>query len=171
VTDETKLEEKKQRLLFALEKGLTQVHLDARRPGVILPDRFKLEHHLVLNVSYRFDPPDLTVSDWGLRQTLSFGGSRFQVGLPWSAIYAVASLVSREFWMYPDDMPTELADAVTEKVTEADLKPAVARAESPEPRPRAVLREVVLEKADGGNEPTEADPPSPPRRGHLRVVK
>jgi stringent starvation protein B len=195
VSDQTKLEEKKQRLLSALDQGLTQVHLDARRPGVIIPDKFKVEHHLVLNVSYRFDPPDLTVSDWGVRQTLSFGGSRFQVGLPWSAIYAVASLVTREFWMYPDDMPVELADSVTDKVGEADLKPATGPAlaplrattlapppdDAPPPRPRTVLREVVLEKSETDAAPSaepgsaaggEADkPPTPPRRGHLRVVK
>lgn len=175
---DTKLEEKKQRLLSALEQGLTQVHLDARRPGVIVPERFKSEHHLVLNVSYRFDPPDLSVSEWGVRQTLSFNGSRFQVGLPWSAIYALASLVTREFWMYPDDMPIELAESVGEKVSESDLKPSPAllpAREAPPPeaepaRPRAVLREVVIERGDG-TEPAEPEAPSPPRRGHLRVVK
>jgi stringent starvation protein B len=124
----------------------------------------------VLNVSYRFDPPDLAVSDWGVRQTLAFGGSKFQVGLPWSAIYAVASLVTREFWMYPDDMPLEIADAATDRVTEDDLKPAPPPGELP--RPRAVLREVVLEEhSDQDEGSTGESGPTPPRRGHLRVVK
>jgi stringent starvation protein B len=162
VTDR-KLKEKKDRVLEALEQGMTQIHLDARRPGVLVPEKFRSEHHLVLNVSYRFDPPDLSVSEWGVRQTLSFGGSRFTVGVPWSALYAVASLATREFWMFPDDMPEELADAATEK---AKLPPL----DSEKPGPRAVLREVVLEKkADGDEGPPE--PPTAPRRGHLRVVK
>ena len=163
VTDR-KVKEKKDRVLEALEQGMTQIHLDARRPGVLVPEKFRTEHHLVLNVSYRFDPPDLSVSEWGVRQTLSFGGSRFTVGVPWSALYAVASLTTREFWMFPDDMPEELADAATEK---AKLPPAEFE---PEKVTRAVLREVVLEKpADGDERPPE--PPTAPRRGHLRVVK
>lgn len=154
------MKEKKDRVLQALEEGMTQIHLDARRPGVLVPEKFRGDHHLVLNVSYRFDPPDLSVSEWGVRQTLSFGGSRFTVGLPWSAIYAVASLTTREFWMFPDDMPEELSDSATEK---AQLPPAT----EPE-KPRAVLREVVLEKRGDEEPPAE---PTEPRRGHLRIVK
>jgi stringent starvation protein B len=169
VSDDTRSGEKKQRLLTALDQGLTQIHLDARRAGVLVPERYRSDHHLVLNLSYKFDPPDLAVSDWGVRQTLSFGGQRFTVAAPWSAVYAVASLVSREFWMFPDDMPDELADAATERVTKGDLRPADAPTAppAPAPSPRAVLREVVVEPREG-EEPKE---PSPPRRGHLRVVK
>lgn len=160
-----RLDEKKDRLLAALDKGMTQVHLDARRPGVLVPEQFRANHHLVLNLSYRFDPPDLSVSDWGVRETLSFSGSRFTVGIPWSALYAIASPVTREFWMYPDDMPAELAEAATERVnTEEPLVPPEAAS------PRAILREVVLDKKAGG-EPEEPSEPTPPRRGHLRVVK
>lgn len=154
---------KKDQVLECLEKGMTQIHLDARRPGVLVPERFRTEHHLVLNISYRFDPPDLAVSEWGVRQTLSFGGSRFTVAVPWSALYAVASLTTREFFMFPDDMPAELADSATEK---AQLPPAV---EEDEKKRRAVLREVVIERPEGEEPPKE--PESPPRRGHLRVVK
>lgn len=156
---------KKDQVLECLEKGMTQLHLDARRPGVLVPEKFKGQHHLVLNISYRFDPPDLAVSDWGIRQTLSFGGSRFTIAVPWSALYAVASLVTRESWMFPHDMPEEFAAAATEK---AQLPP------DPEPaeRPRAVLREVVLDKSDddsqSGEPPAE---PTAPKRGHLRIVK
>ncbi len=156
--------EKKQRLLQALEQGMTQLHLDARRPGVLVPEQFRGDHQLVLNVSYRFDPPDLSVSEWGVRQSLSFGGSRFTVGVPWSALYAIASLVSREYWMYPDDMPEELAAAATEK---ASLPPPTGE----EPRgPRSILREVVLATPEVGEDEPPKDP-SPPRKGHLRVVK
>ncbi len=156
--------EKKARLLASLEQGLTQVHLDARRPGVIVPEQFKGDFHLRLNHSYRFDPPDLAVSDWGVRQTLSFGGQRFTVGVPWSAVYAVASLVSEELWMFPSDMPAELVQAATEKVKSplpVDEEPAATS-------PRAILREVVLSGEGAEAAPSE---PTPPKRGHLRVVK
>lgn len=159
-----KLKEKKDRVLEALEQGMTQIHLDARRPGVLVPEKFRGDHHLVLNISYRFDPPDLSVSEWGVRQTLSFGGSRFTVAVPWSALYAVASLSTREFWMFPDDLPQELAEAATEK---AKLPPTL---EPEVEKQRAVLREVVLDKRPDDDE-GPPEPPSAPRRGHLRVVK
>ena len=124
---------------------MTQIHLDARRPGVLVPEKFRAEHHLVLNISYRFDPPDLSVSEWGVRQTLSFGGSRFTIAVPWSALYAVASLATREFWMFPDDLPQELAEAATEK---AKLPPSFEG--EGEKTTRAVLREVVLDKRAHG---------------------
>lgn len=167
MSENTRAGEKKQRLLAALEQGLTQIHLDARRPGVLVPERYRADHHLVLNLSYRFEPPDLAVSDWGVRQTLSFGGQRFTIAAPWSSVYAVASLVTREFWMFPDDMPDELTEAAVERVGEADLDVSQG-APAPAPSPRAVLREVVLERPEGEEPPKE---PSPPRRGHLRVVK
>jgi stringent starvation protein B len=163
-----RVDEKKQRLLTALEQGMAQLHLDARRPGVLVPEQFKGSHHLVLNVSYRFDPPDLTISDWGVRETLSFSGSRFTVGVPWSALYAIASHASRDFWMYPDDMPVELAEAASERVnTEALTNPAPDEEKSP----RAILREVVLSPPAPGEPPAEPEPTSPPRKGHLRIVK
>lgn len=155
---------KKEQVLECLEKGMTQLHLDARRPGVLVPEKFRGQHHLVLNISYRFDPPDLAVSDWGIRQTLSFGGSRFTIAVPWSALYAVASLVTRDQWMFPHDMPEEFAAAATEKAQLPEPEPAE--------RPRAVLREVVLDKSDddsqSGEPPAE---PTAPKRGHLRIVK
>ncbi|HLM44079.1 MAG TPA: ClpXP protease specificity-enhancing factor SspB, partial [Myxococcaceae bacterium] len=133
--------EKKARLLDALEKGMVMIHLDARRPGVLVPTSLRTEAHLRLNLSYRFDPPDLTVGEWGVRCTLSFSGSRFTVAVPWSALFAITSHVTKEFWMYPDDMPPELIQQtmVTSKVPESVTEPAPAE------RPKVVLREVVLQ--------------------------
>lgn len=176
-------QEKKKRLLESLEKGMAQVHLDARRAFVAVPERLKDQPQLVLNISYRFDPPDLTVSDWGVRESLSFGGERFVCGIPWSAIFAVASVVTREFWMYPDDMPPEVMANAVEKYGGGEVRakwPKTKEEEAASPsaagvsKPRAVLREVVLEKTDqpaDENAEGPKDPPEPPKRGHLRVVK
>src|SRR5262249_49378015 len=105
-------------------------------------------------------PPDLTVSEWGVRQTLTFGGVSFLVAVPWSALYAISSHATKEFYMYPDDMPPELLATQTERL-QAE--------EPPEPGTvRAVLREVVLEQP----KPVEPEAPKdPPKRGHLRLVK
>jgi stringent starvation protein B len=172
---ERQVEEKKERLLAALDAGVSQIHIDARLPGVLVPDQFRAEHHLVLNLSYRFDPPDLTVNDWGVRETLSFGGRRFMVGVPWSAIYAVAALGTRDVWMFPDDMPKEVSQAAVDRV-ETDSMPKEGH-----PRPRAILREVSMAevqpsiKAESSVEaPVDQEPPKPPtepKRSHLRLVK
>src|SRR5690606_40735556 len=45
-----------------------------------------------------------------LRSSLSFSGSRFQVAVPWSALFAIASHVTHEFWMFPEDLPPELIE-------------------------------------------------------------
>jgi len=168
--------EKKARLLAALDKGMVMIHLDARRPGVLVPTTLHNEAHLRLNLSYRFDPPDLTVGEWGIRSTLSFSGSRFTVAVPWSALFAITSHVTKEFWMYPDDMPAELIQQtmVTAKVPQPE--PVAEQPASPVERPRAVLREVA--RQEPREEPAAAvesegpkDDPPPPRRGHLRLVK
>lgn len=171
--DDKKGLDKKERLLAALDQGMVMIHLDARRPGVLVPASIRGEAHLRLNLSYRFDPPDLTVGEWGVRCTLSFSGSRFTVAVPWSALFAIASHVTKEFWMYPDDMPPELLQ-----------QPASARPQQPLPvvpvaaeRPRTFLREVPSSSEPAEVPPPPATPdgpqddPPPPRRGHLRLVK
>lgn len=165
--------DKKERLLAALEQGMVMIHLDARRPGVLVPPHLRNESHLRLNLSYRFDPPDLSVSDWGVRSTLSFSGTRFTIAVPWSALFAIASHVTKElFWMYPDDMPPELLQQ-TMVTTKVPTDVAAPPAPVVEARPRAVLREVPGEKEGDSEGPPEGprDEPPTPRRGHLRLVK
>jgi stringent starvation protein B len=162
-------DEKKARLLASLEKGMTMIHLDARRPGVLVPDNLKQEAHLLLNLSYRFDPPDLAVGEWGVRCTLTFANKRFTIAVPWSALYAISSHLSKEFWMYPDDMPRELLEASPERIAQSG---EIAGPLTPDgtDEPRTLLREVVLDRK-GEDETAPKDPPEPPRRGHLRLVK
>jgi stringent starvation protein B len=157
---ESKTPDKKTRLLSALDRGMTMIHLDARRPGVVVPEHLRKEAHLLLNLSYKFSPPDLTVSEWGVRQTLTFGGTPFCVAVPWSALYAISSHATKEFYMYPDDMPPELLATQTQKLSLEEPPEAGSV--------RAVLREVVMEQPKH-DEP--AAPKEPPKRGHLRLVK
>jgi stringent starvation protein B len=161
--------EKKERLLAALDTGLVMIHLDARRAGVAVPPHLKGESHLRLNLSYRFDPPDLSVGEWGVRATLSFAGKRFAVAVPWSALFAITSQVTKEFWMYPGDMPPELM----QKAMDSE---AAERADSPERTDtpaRPHLQEVVpVEGAeDASIAPPVADAEKPRGRPHLRLVK
>lgn len=165
-------DEKKSRLLASLEQGMTMIHLDARRPGVLVPENLKQQPHLLLNLSYRFDPPDLAVGEWGIRCTLTFANKRFTIAVPWSALYAISSHLSKEFWMYPDDMPRELLEASPERIAQSgEIAGPLVGPDGKEDEPRALLREVVREpKLNPEDEPPK-DPPEPPRRGHLRLVK
>ena len=169
---EKRTDEKKTRLLGSLEQGLTMIHLDARRPGVLVPEHLKHEPHLLLNLSYRFQPPDLAVGEWGVRCTLTFAGKQFTIAVPWSALYAISSHHSKEFWMYPDDMPRELLEANPERMAQSgEIAGPLADLDG-KPEARSVLREVVMErKADDDDVEPPKDPPEPPRRGHLRLVK
>ncbi|HMK72683.1 MAG TPA: ClpXP protease specificity-enhancing factor SspB [Myxococcaceae bacterium] len=148
--------EKKDRLLSALDRGMVMIHLDARRPGVVVPPALRGEAHLRLNLSYRFEPSDLSVGEWGLRSTLSFSGTRFTVAVPWSAVFAITSHASREFWMFPEDMPPELTRSTSTPPPRAVPDRSAAR-----------LRGVPRDAAAGD----EGDGSPPRSRGHLRVVK
>jgi stringent starvation protein B len=151
--------EKKQHLLAALDRGMVMVHLDARRPGVVVPPEFRTESHLRLNLSYRFEPSDLSVGEWGLRSTLRFSGNRFTVAIPWCAVFGITSHASHDSWMFPDDMPPELTPtAAPVKASRLTLEPRTAP-----------LREVSLETA--GQEDAGRGEETPRGRGHLRVVK
>ncbi len=153
--------EKKDRLLAALERGLVMVHLDARRPGVLVPPELRCESHLRLHLSYKFVPPDLAVGEWGIRSTLSFSGRRFTVALPWSALFAITSKVTHEFWMFPEDMPAELT-----QIPPPTLRAAATAHRPLEARPVG-LREVNGERKSGEDEGGEA----PPGRAHLKLIK
>ena len=153
--------EKKDRLLAALERGLVMVHLDARRPGVLVPAELRCESHLRLHLSYKFVPPDLSVGDWGIRSTLSFSGKRFTVAVPWSALFAVTSKVTHEFWMFPEDMPSELT-----QVPPPTLRAAAVRHPPLDARPIS-LRQVEGERKTSKSEGEEA----PRGRSHLKLIK
>jgi stringent starvation protein B len=160
-------EEKKSRLIVALEKGMVMLHIDARRQGVSVPVNLKNEPHVRLNVSYRFDPPDLAVNDWGIRATLTFPDGRFQVAIPWSALFAMTSHVTKDFWFYPEDMPPELFEQTSDKapaqVTPVQSgRPALRVAELPKDAPEASAAAAAVEDMPAARQVT---------RGHLRLVK
>lgn len=194
-------EEKKRRLSDALERGVGQLHVDARRPGVLVPERFAHDFHLVLNFSHHFAVDDLALSDWGVRQSLSFGGVRTKVGIPWSAIYAVSALATKEFWLFPRDMPPEMLEGAVERQTEvtagaapsggdgasgaasvlrevlrpvptAPEAPAADDGATPLPPPPAIAPSAAHDaRAEGEGAPATGEGPRPQRRSHLRLVK
>jgi stringent starvation protein B len=165
--------DKKDQLLSALEQGMVMIHLDARRPGVSVPHQLRQEAHLRLNLSYRFDPPDLSVTEWGIRSTLSFSGSRFTIAVPWSSLFALTSYVTKEFWLYPEDMPPEL---VEQTMAQANAPAGSEEGKDPNaPISRATLQGLSGDKkGDSDSEPdpeTEDGGAKRKPRSHLRLVK
>ena len=161
-------EEKKKVLLRALDDGLTMILLDARRPGVLVPDSLKSEFNLRLNLSLRFQPQDLTVNEWGVRETLSFSGQPFACGIPWSAIWAVFNHRTNDLFSFPDDFPKELLGTLTEAGGAATESASAPEKKKAKPKLRKVVDNAPATEVADEKAPEVSPAPS---RSHLRVIK
>jgi stringent starvation protein B len=110
---------------IALLQGPTVfIHLDPRKPDVVVPGYFKKQPQLVLQVGLNMTIPipDLKVDDEGVTCTLSFNRHPFWCRLPWTAIYAlVGEAVDGEDMkgmLWPDDVPAEVAAQRESKPTQ-----------------------------------------------------
>src|SRR2546430_10232540 len=99
------------------------LHLDARRPGVIVPPQYAQDPQLRLNLSYRFQIHDLEIDDARVQATLSFGGRPFQCIVPWAAIFGITSQAAGDGQVWPGDLPGRVVES----------------ADGPEQRARAAL--------------------------------
>jgi len=136
-------------LLGFLERGVAMLHLDARRPGVIVPTQYAQDPHLRLNLSYRYQIPDLVIDDALVRATLSFGGRPFQCTVPWEAIFGVTSQATGDGQVWPEDLPVEVVEAAGEE----QRRPALAAVKTED------------------DEPPEESPSGPRGRPNLRLVR
>ena len=88
-----------------LTQGVTHIVLDARQPGVVVPENLRRED-LQLKISYRFNPPDLEVNERGISCTLSFNRVWHAVFVPWAALWAaVGNGISGTMWERPAEPP------------------------------------------------------------------
>ena len=142
---------KKQTLLGYLERGVAMLHLDARRPGVIVPPQYAQDPHLRLNLSYRFQIHDLEIDDARVQATLSFGGRPFQCIVPWAAIFGITSQATGDGQVWPEDLPVEVVESADEP--EQPRRPALA----------------AVESEDAPEEPSREEKPN--RRPNLRLVR
>jgi stringent starvation protein B len=101
---------KQDAFLALLREGWTSLHLDARRPGVIVPAHLRGEAHLVLQYGHDLpiSIPDLEVDDYGVRATLSFSRNPQLTVVPWSAVYVVACDDGRGV-LYQEDVPEDVS--------------------------------------------------------------
>ena len=156
---------KKEVALALLEATDVLVHLDPRKPEVIVPAWFKKQPQLTLEVGLNMPVPirDLVVDDDGISCTLSFNRTPFWCRLPWSAVFALVGRDERAM-VWPDDVPPEVAAAMGRP------QPALAPAAAPAPAP-AKRRAVRGRKRDGAAEQLTADEPaSVPGEGPSRTL-
>lgn len=125
---------KKDVTLALLEQSSIFVHLDPRQKGVRVPDWFKKQPQLVLQLGLNMAVPipDLDVGEEGIGCTLSFNRSPHYCWIPWSAVFALVGENHRGM-VWPDDVPKEVADqSAQQQRREAAPK---LRAVAPEPKP------------------------------------
>lgn len=171
---------KQQAFLALLREGWTSLHLDARRPGVVVPDSLRREPHLVLQYGHDLPIPipDLEIDDYGVRATLSFSRTAHRTVVPWSAVYVVACDDGRGI-LYSEDVPQDVAVIAARSASDApppELETEAAEAEiaaeemaaMPAPRP-SLLRSVPADAAPDYAAPLAAARRR--RRPQLRLVK
>ncbi|MBI5607508.1 MAG: hypothetical protein HY902_01355 [Deltaproteobacteria bacterium] len=158
-----------------LQQGITALHLDARRPDVMVPPHLADQAWLVLNYSWRYGVHDFRFDDEAVEASLSFGGRPYFCRVPWSAVFAVTDTSRNQGYIWNDEVPGEVA-------------PAAAAPTAPKPRTaRAIKAKAAAPAVPAAEVPAEAPPArpglraiaggsdgattTPPRAGHLRRVK
>lgn len=144
---------KRERLLKLLDMGMVMVHLDARSADVSVPPQFACDPHLRLNLSYRFRPCDIEVTEDHVQATLTFGGEPWLCHVPLAAVFGMTSHVSGESLLWLEDVPEEVLFAI--------MAADAAQARVPEVEPFGPEAEPEMSHAVGQEV----------RRGHLRLVK
>lgn len=191
--------QKRRKVLEMLDAGLVMLHLDPRSPEVVVPQRFKSDPVLRLNIAYGFRLPALEVGAEGIYAVLSFDRQNFGCTLPWSSIFAVTRPdFGHDGIVWPESVPPELRASFaragvseptrlrTQRPAEDAPSPEAARAEAPPAdnvRPLFVVHEggrATAADSSGHDvdapEPLDdarpaAEPEPPRRRGHLTLVK
>jgi hypothetical protein len=184
----TNLPPKKEVALALLEGESLLIHLDPRRPGVLVPKHHAKQAQLVLQIGLNLQIriPDLTIDDEGVTCTLSFNRVPFWCRMPWASIYALVGPDGRGM-LWPDDVPPEVAEQmragrstksgagkrrskaslreagepITEEVAADNPEVRARDLDGPRPAPRAVARPTlaaVPPSSDGRGPERGSDP-------------
>jgi stringent starvation protein B len=152
----TRAEAKRRVLLESLDRGWTLIRLDARRPGVHVPDQFSNEFGLALKLSWRFANTDLVINERGVAATLRFGGVPSRCIVPWSAIWGIVPAGQDGTKAWPADLPPELDGPEQHETDEVPEPVEPVRPKLQVVRPVSAVKEAPL------SEPTPVEAPIPP---------
>ena len=146
-----------------LEGPSVYVHLDPRRPGVIVPKWFTGQPQLVLQLGLNMaiPIPDLKVEEEAMTCTLSFNRAAFWCRLPWSAVYALVGEDGRGM-VWPDDVPPEVEQQMQKQQGQPAGAPKAA-ARKGKPKLNAVDGEDQADQSCASGRVARI--PDPPPRG------
>ncbi len=152
-------------------RGSVFLHLDPRRPGVLVPSRLRSQPQVVLQVGLDMPVPipDLRIDEEGMFGTLSFKGVPFACFVPWGAVFALVGEDAKGM-VWHTEMPSEVAAEVerdSASGTEAELVELAAFRAS-----RAEVARFDYRRSGGAVAKRKSDrPPAWDRPAYLRVVK
>ena len=129
------------------------VHLDPRSEGVVVPEWFKSDPALRLNIAYGFNLPSLDIDEEGIYAVLSFGGQNHGCTVPWSAVFAITlPQDQQDGQVWPSSLPKELLEPITaveaasKEVEAAKSGPQLRVVQAEEAEVTPVLKAVVAEE-------------------------
>lgn len=171
-----------------IERGMVMVTVDARRPDVFVPARFKDDPQLNLNFSQRFYIDDFVWDEEGVRASLTFAGEAHFCRLPWDAVWMLRSHVDGEIMVAPEDIPDEVRSLMerarqlqelAERTAslEARLEEAGSDEDPNDAEPAPAADAAAEERGEaaapgaGGEGSSSDDDEPPPGRGGLRLIK
>lgn len=146
------------------------VHLDPRRPGVVVPPWFKNKPTLVLQLGMNMAVPipDLKSDLVGVACTLSFNREPYYCRLPWTAIFALIGEDQRGM-VWAEDVPPEAHSQYGVKPAPPAPPPEPAVAAEPAPkkpkRPRKKKERPPREPLPDNVRSLRADKPLEPQDG------
>ena len=169
------------KLIELLDRGLVEVHLDARREGVDVPEHLRDNPMLVLNLSRRFGLEVLELGPLVIKASLGFGTERYLCVMPWNAIWAFISKVDDEQVVFPDAVPNELLAAAQQAFAEMPAEDQAALRADAAALQHADGALTVAEPGDAAPEPASTedapstgptvDPQAETKVPFLRIVK
>ncbi len=133
------------------------LHINARHPDAIVPPYLKDDHHLRINLSYRFRLADLTIDEHAVSATLSFQRQPFHCVVPFSALWGLSQPHDPEnLILFPEALPIEmLALAIQNPPPHPDTS---AKSTTPTPAPLAAARQPAPATPQTNRQPAPATP-------------
>lgn len=151
---------------YLLRQGSVFVHLDPRDVRVVVPQWYRSEPQLVLQIGLNMPVPipDLRVDKEGVYGTLSFNRSPFTCRIDWDAVFALAGEDGRGM-VWPDSMPEEISQEIEREAGRA------APPDLPEERPSLRLLPKVEDSEREDITPRQVTTKPGERPPYLKVIK
>ncbi|AXK71468.1 ClpXP protease specificity-enhancing factor [Lysobacter sp. TY2-98] len=165
MSDEFEMTSHRPYLLRALyewiaDNGLTpHLLVDATRPGVQVPKHAINDGRIVLNVAQRA-VAGLEMTNEIIRFSARFGGVSHAVSVPVGAVLAIYARENGQGMALPPDSEEAGATAALPAGALGENGPTLE-----------LVSDTGDETPDDTGDDGDHEPPTPPRRGHLRVVK